>query len=165
MHGGAGGGKVPRRARALRESLVCASAVLSEVVESEEDGPDEEESRDGVIPAQVLAEVERYKDAEHDECDDFLNHLELNGAEVTGTDAVGGNLEAVFEEGDYPAYENDFPQGFATKPEVSVPGKRHEDVGDDEKNDCPHLEFGRLGFWQSCRNLLRMRFTEQIKER
>jgi len=165
MHGGAGGGKVPRRARALRESLVCASAVLSEVVESEEDGPDEEESRDGVIPAQMLVEVKRDEDAEDDERHHFLNHLELNGAEVTGADAVGGNLEAVFEEGDYPAYENDFPQGFATKPEVSVPGKRHEDVGDDEKNDCPHLEFGRLGFWQSCRNLLSMRFTEQIKER
>jgi hypothetical protein len=35
---------------------------------------------------------------------------------------------------------------------MSVPGKRHEDVGDYEKNDCPHLEFGRVGLEQSCSN-------------
>src|SRR4051794_3071074 len=101
-----------------------------------------------MIPAQMLVEVKRYEDAEDHERDDFLNHLELDGVEVSGTGAVGGDLEAVFEEGNHPAYEDDFPQGFATKPEVSVPGKRHEDVGDDEKNDCPHLEFGRAGCGQ-----------------
>ena len=113
----------------------------------------------------MLTEVERDEDAEDDECDDFLNHLELDGAEVTGTDAVSAHLEAIFEESDHPAHEDDLPQGFATEPEVSVPGERHEDVGDYEKNDCPHLEFGRVGFRQSCRNSVRMRFTEQIEVR
>jgi len=50
----------------------------------------------------MLAEVEEGEDGEDDEGDDLLDDLELDGREAVGADAVGGNLQAVLEEGDAP---------------------------------------------------------------
>ena len=75
-----------------------------------------------------------------DQRDDLLDHLELDGREARRADAVGGHLEAVFEEGDAPADEDDLPQGVLAVFQVAVPGKGHEDVGEDEKNYCPHSQ-------------------------
>ena len=57
------------------------------------------------------------------------------------TDAVGGHLAGVFEEGDAPGEENDQidrPMGgdfHLLKFQVAVPGKGHEDVGQDEQEN------------------------------
>ena len=107
-------------------------------MKDEEGGGDQAEPGRGVIPAQVGAEVESGKDAEHDEGDDLLNDLELNGREAFGADAVGGHLEAVFKESNAPADDDDLPEGFVAELQVAIPGKGHEDVGDDEKDYCPH---------------------------
>src|ERR1035438_3214428 len=90
----------------------------------------------------MRTKVERGEDTEDDQCDDFLDHLELDRAEVSGADAVGRNLEAVLEEGNAPTYQDDLPQSFAAEPEVAIPGKSHEDVGDNEQKDGPHRQFG-----------------------
>ena len=63
----------------------------------------------GVIPAQVGAKVEGREDGEDTECDDLLDDLELNGREAGGADAVGGNLEQIFEKGNAPTDEDDLP--------------------------------------------------------
>src|SRR5215469_15977834 len=107
-------------------------------MEGEEDGAHEKRRRNGVVPAQVLAEVEGDEDAEDNERDDFLDDLELDGAELIGSDAIGRNPKAVLKEGDHPADDDDLPQRLVAEPKVPVPGKRHKDVGDCEKNDCPH---------------------------
>ena len=87
----------------------------------------------------MLAEVVGDEDAEDDERDDLLDDFELYGAEVvSGADAVSWDLETVLEKGNQPADQDHLPQSFAAEAKVSVPGKRHEDVGDDEKNDRPH---------------------------
>ena len=108
-------------------------------MEGEEDRAHQEEPGDGVIPAQMLAEVEGDKDAEDDQGDDFLNDLELDGREAVCSDAVGRNLEAVLEECNRPTDEDHLPERLVAKAEVTVPGKRHEDVGDGEKNYSPHM--------------------------
>jgi hypothetical protein len=56
----------------------------------------------------------------------------LDGTEVTGTDAVRRYLEAVFKKGNCPTHQDDFPQSLAAKSQVAVPGKSHEDIGDDK---------------------------------
>ncbi len=104
----------------------------------EEDRADEEEAGDGVIPAQVLAEVKGDEDAEDDQGDDFLNDFELDGREAVCAYAVGRDLEAILKEGNGPTDENDLPERFMAKAEVTVPGEGHEDVGDGEKDYSPH---------------------------
>ena len=101
-------------------------------MEGEEDGADEEACGDGVIPAQMLAEIEGGEDSEDDEGDDFLNDFELDGREAGSADAVGGDLEAVFKQRDSPTDEDDLPESLLAEAEVTVPGKSHEDVGDGE---------------------------------
>ena len=105
----------------------------------EECGADQEEGSDTVVPAQVRAKIKSGEYAEDGERDDFLDHLELDGSEAAVADAVGGNLEAVLEEGDRPADDDDFPEGLALVFQMAIPGDGHEDVGTDEENDCPHL--------------------------
>jgi len=107
-------------------------------VEDEEDRSDEAEGGSCVVPAQVLTEVEGDKDAEDDQGDDFLNDFELDGREPICAEAVSRYLKAVLEEGNAPTDEDDLPEGFLAKAKMAVPGEGHEDVGEDEKNDCPH---------------------------
>ena len=108
-------------------------------MEGEEDRADEEARGDGVVPAQVLAEVEGDEDAEDDERNHFLNDLELHGGEAVCADAIGWDLEAVFKQGNGPTDEDHFPERLMAKAEVTVPGKGHEDVGDGEKVYGPHM--------------------------
>jgi len=108
-------------------------------MEGEEDCADEEARGDGVVPAQVLAEIEGDEDAEDDERNHFLNDLELHGGEAVCADAIGRDLEAVFKQGNGPTDEDHFPERLMAKAEVTVPGEGHEDVGDDEKDYCPHI--------------------------
>ena len=49
---------------------------------------------------------------------------------------VGGDLKAVFEEGDAPAYEDDHRQRlFFMDSEVAVPSVGHEEVGKKKERD------------------------------
>ena len=97
-------------------------------MEHEEGSADEAAEGYGVVPVESFAEVVDGEDAEDAEGDDFLDDFELRGREGGGADAVGGDLEAVFEEGDAPADEDDFPESDIFVLKVSVPGDGHEDV-------------------------------------
>jgi len=114
-------------------------------VKGEEDSSDEKRSGDCVVPPEMLAEVEGNEDTEDNKRDHFLDHLELNGTEGACTDAIGGHLKAVLKEGDHPTYDDHLPQCLVPESQMSVPGKRHEDVGDDEENHCPHISMVRVG--------------------
>lgn len=65
-----------------------------------------------MVPRKVFAlKKEGDDDGEHDERDDFLNHLELDEAERTAvveqSHAVSGHLAHIFEERNTPREEND----------------------------------------------------------
>jgi len=81
-----------------------------------------------MVPAEFLAEIQEGEDDKYGEGDDLLDDFELRGREGAGTNAVGWDLQAVLEEGDAPADEDDFPECDVFVLEVSVPGHRHEDV-------------------------------------
>lgn len=97
-----------------------------------------------MIPRKVFT-LEKYgdDDCEHNERDDFLNHLELDEAErttvVEQSHAISGHLAHIFKERDTPREEydhNERPVGADTvllKLQMSVPRKRHKDVGTNEK--------------------------------
>jgi hypothetical protein len=107
-------------------------------MEDEKDSETDAGEAGGIIPAEFFAEIGDGKDGENGERDDFLNRFELSGAELVRADAIGGNLKAVFEKGDAPAGEDNFPQSFAAEFEVAVPGEGHEDIGNREKKDRTH---------------------------
>ena len=86
---------------------------------------------------------EDYKDHQRDH---FLNHFELHQGERTAVPlksyAVCGHLEAVFEESYSPREKNNEDQrrGVGEEAcllefEMTVPGKRHEYIGREEKED------------------------------
>jgi pyridoxal phosphate enzyme (YggS family) len=111
-------------------------------VEGEEGRCDETDSGGGVVPVEMFAEVEEGEDGEDAERDDLLDHLELDRREAGGADAVGGDLQQVLEKSNAPADKDDLPQCVLTVFQVAVPGKGHEDVGEDEQNDSPHIAVG-----------------------
>ena len=92
-----------------------------------------------MVPVKPLAEVVDGEDSEDAEGDDLLDDFELRGREGAGTNAVGWDLQAVLEEGDAPADEDDLPECDIFVLEVSVPSHRHEDVRAGQKKNCPHL--------------------------
>ena len=97
-------------------------------MEHEEGSADQAAEGYGVVPMEPFSEVVDGEDSEDAEGDDFLDDFKLGGREGAGTNAVGWDLQAVLEEGDAPADEDDFPECDLFVLEVSVPGNRHEDV-------------------------------------
>jgi hypothetical protein len=105
-----------------------------------------------VIPGQFFF-FEKYQgeDHEHRKGDHFLNgfqlHKTVRTSVFTKTRAVGGHLEEVFKKSKPPADQDHgketqgFPPGKILKPEMPVPGKRHESIGDKKKENglySPH---------------------------
>ena len=88
---------------------------------------------------------------EHREGNGFLDNLQLHqavGPAVdTAPDVVGGNHEEVLDEGDTPAGENHEDQRpvgadvHFLQLQIAVPGKGHEEVADDEEDDCNYSGF------------------------
>ena len=71
-----------------------------------------------VIPFQFFAEIGDGKNSEGGKCNDFLDCFELCCVEFVGSDAVGGNLKAVFKERDAPTGNYDLRERFAAVFEV-----------------------------------------------
>ena len=59
---------------------------------------------------------------------------------LIGTDTIGRYLKTVLEGRNQPADENCFPEWGLSEFQMSVPGKRHENVGNAEKNYGSHRE-------------------------
>ena len=93
----------------------------------------------------------RRDDGKDGQRDGFLNHLELHQGERASVNAaaygIGGNHEEVFDEGDTPGgenHQNQRPVGADVhffELEVAVPGSGHEDVTDNQENDCKDSGF------------------------
>jgi hypothetical protein len=49
--------------------------------------------------------------------------------------ALAGNTQKC----DAPTYQDDLPQRILAEFQVAVPGEGHEDVGEYEQNDGPHV--------------------------
>jgi hypothetical protein len=113
-------------------------------VEDKEDTEHEAGEPGSVVPFQFLAQIGDGKSGEDHQRDDLLDGLELRGRELERADTVGGHLEAIFEESDTPAGQNDLPQSFAAIFEVAIPGKGHEDVRNGQQQYRPHVALGIL---------------------
>jgi hypothetical protein len=96
----------------------------------------------GIIPPEFFAQIGHGEYGEHRKRDDFLDCFELSRAEFERADAIGWDLKAVFEKGDAPTGQNNFPESLAAVLKMAVPSEGHEDVGDSKKEDGSHEEFG-----------------------
>ena len=93
------------------------------------------------------------------ERNDFLYHFELDERERSAVadeaDAVGRHLGAVFEESDSPRKQDDSDEGprggyvHLLQTQVTVPSECHEDVGDDQQQNCVKSIHVRSKFRQS----------------
>lgn len=108
-----------------------------------------------MVPAQGVRlhenQCEQREDRERDHLlDDFQFPDRERPAELRRPDAVGRNLEAVFEQGDAPAeqYDGQYAEAFELgfECDVAVPGERHESVRQDEQGDggdsFEHMPYG-----------------------
>lgn len=119
-------------------------------MEHEECTADEADEGCGVVPVQFVSKVVDGKDSEDREGNDLLDNLELRGGKGVRADAIGGHLEAVLKESYGPGDDDHLPQRGVAVLEVTIPGEGHEDVGADEKKDCPHIKRVDAGK-QECR--------------
>ena len=103
--------------------------------ECEDDGSEDKEEGNDVVPAKGLAEIEIGKGDKYDQGDGLLDHLQLIAGELAVANAVRGNLEAIFAERDQPTHHDRFYQGCGPMFQVSVPGEGHEGVGDEQQGD------------------------------
>jgi hypothetical protein len=96
--------------------------------ENYEHGGHDQNKAQNVIPLYLLVEIQHREDRENGEGYDFLDCLELHRAEFVGSNAIGGDLKAIFKERDAPTDEDDFEQGSLPVLQVAVPGECHENV-------------------------------------
>ena len=124
-------GKWTASAANARDSCLTASRNL-ELVEHEKCPARQAAKCNSVIPMQSTAKVIDGEDTENHECDYLLNHLELVGGEGPSADAICWNLQAILEECNRPANQNNFPQRGGPVLEMTVPREGHEDVRADK---------------------------------
>ena len=83
-----------------------------------------------VIPFKRLAQVKNWEESEYNKRDTFLNDLKLCRRKGAMSEPVGRNHKTVFEESDQPAHQYYLPQSNIFKAQMTIPGKGHEDIGD-----------------------------------
>ena len=97
-----------------------------------------------MVPAQGVGfHKDQREDGEDRERYDLLNHLQFPDRERTSefgaADAVGGDLEAVFEQRDAPAEQDDgqHPEAlyFGFESDMPVPSQCHKGIGKDQQGD------------------------------
>lgn len=112
--------------------------------EDEIDGQNQaDETRQVVPPQGVRFHEDDGEDREDQQGDDLLDHFELpdrEGASQLGAaDAVGRDLETVFEQGDPPAEQDDgqHPEAlyFGFESDMPVPSQCHKGIGKDQQGD------------------------------
>jgi len=92
-----------------------------------------------IVPGKLIRlENKNGADGKHCKRDHFLQHLQLKeiegSAELVAANAVSGNHKDVFKKSDAPADKNDSNQTCIREDipffelQVSVPGKRHEEI-------------------------------------
>src|SRR3954466_8625828 len=89
-----------------------------------EKGPERDEAEpDGVVPGQRLLEVGRREHREDQEGDDLLHGLELRRVIDRMAHAVCRDREAILDERDSPAHEDDEPERPVCELQMPIPGE------------------------------------------
>jgi hypothetical protein len=117
----------------------CDKRISPLLFEHEINGSHNEGEGYKIIPAERLFQIKDGKEAEYGEGHYFLDGFQLKAAKAgLFSETVGRYHKAVFEEGDTPADEDYFPDGYVLIFQVSVPGEGHECVGNEEEDDGAH---------------------------
>lgn len=85
--------------------------------------------------AHPLAEADGRANREHCEGRNLLDRLELGGGLDARAPAIGGDGEAVFEEGDPPARGEEERKRAVPELQVAIPGEGHEVVRAEQQED------------------------------
>ena len=122
----------------------------------------------------LVLEEEIGDDGEDDEGDALLDDLELNEGEGTAvayeTDAIGGHLTTVLEEGNHPREGDDKQEGpvgadaAVLQLEMAVPGEGHEDIAEDEEGDGVEDVHWKVTFENAGASIGQKSLSRSLKE-
>lgn len=98
----------------------------------------DEEKTNCVVPLDILLEIQDREKRKNYQGNDLLNGLQLGCIEMMAAPSVGRHLQTILKESNAPAYYDGFPECDIPVPEVAVPGKGHEYIRQQEKNDGAH---------------------------
>ena len=91
-----------------------------------------------MIPFDTFAEVPPCENDKHAKGDYLLDDFQLKRREFPVSDAVCGNLKAVFGKCDEPAHDDRGEKRRLAVFQVAVPGDGHEDIRTKEKKNGFH---------------------------
>ena len=92
-----------------------------------------------IVPGQFFPHIKNRKGDKYCQRNDFLQDLQLGQIEHGVADTVGRDLQQIFKEGDPPPHHGGNVPGFGGEIfQVSVPGERHENIGEDQQTDGLH---------------------------
>src|SRR5690606_11108758 len=114
----------PSRWRPPNRSFRLYPVLLSsEPCEDEPGAAGDEREADEMVPRDRLVQIPDREGDEDGKGDHFLYGLQLDRAEMAVTDPVGRNLEAVFEQRNTPACQDDDQDRRGLELQMAVPGK------------------------------------------
>lgn len=88
--------------------ILCRQAGSLPLLEDENTGRHDHQESCDIIPLQILFQIENGEDTEYGQRDDFLNRLQFSRRELSVTDSIRRDLEAILDKSDHPADENNF---------------------------------------------------------
>src|SRR5690606_12340099 len=95
-----------------------------------------------MVPAKAVSEIQHRENREDNQGYHFLHDFQLCRGECAAvpciTPAIRWDLKTVFKQGDSPTSKNRYPEGARTEFKVSIPGKGHKQIGNNQEDDSPH---------------------------
>lgn len=88
-----------------------------------------------VIDGHFLFQIEPRKNSEDEKCNSLLNDFELRRRKKSVSHSIGGDLEAIFKKRNSPRGQNHNPKSSLLKLQMAIPGKRHEEIAENEEAD------------------------------
>jgi hypothetical protein len=113
-------------------------SALSPFLKNKEDSDYHKSETDKIIPFEFFLKIEDRKDRENKQCDHFLYGFQFCCCEPAMSDTVGRNLKTIFNKGDSPRDKNHKHKRFVFELEMSIPGKSHEDIRGEKKQNSFH---------------------------
>ncbi len=112
-----------------KQKIMRRSASKDPLAENEEDRTQQADACAQIVERRTLLQEEDGEGGKYAESDNLLQYLELPDRHDLMTDAVGGHLQQVLEEGDAPATQGRHnPVAVAHVLQVAIPGQGHEDI-------------------------------------
>jgi hypothetical protein len=123
----------------LTDNIECRHNVSSPFFKNEENSRNQQHKSHRIIPSKFFLQIPDAENRKNHQRNDFLYGFQFNCIEHTMPETVCRNLKAVFQKSYAPAYQYYLPQAYLFIFQVPIPGKGHEDIGNQQQDYCLHI--------------------------